>query len=297
MSRIQRVFEASIPADFVLLWSSGFIAAKFGLPYAEPYTLLFFRFAFTLALLVILIALFRPAAPADWRQKIHLMVAGGLIHGVYLGGVFTAIKSGMSAGLIALLVGFQPLLTTLLAPFLFQQRITWVQWSGVLLGLVGVALIIGLGGAHMAQVSGGALLAAFIALLGITAGTIYQKKFCADNALLSSAFYQYIATALIFGVAAFSQESMQVQWTGSLIFALAWLVLALSLGAILLLTFLIKHGEAHKVASWFYLVPAATAVEAYFVFGEDLGLRKIIGIIVVAVAVMLATSERRLTAN
>lgn len=293
MSRFHRLFEATIPAWFVFLWSTGFIAAKFGLPYAEPYTLLFYRFAIALVFLLVLFVYFRPAAPADNRQKLHLMVAGSLIHGVYLGGVFTAIKSGMAAGMIALLVGLQPLLTTLLAPFLFKQRIGWIQWSGVLLGLVGVGLIIGLGGPHVEHISRVGFIAATTALLGISAGTVYQKKFCSENALLSSAFYQYLPTVVIFGIAAFFFETMQVQWTSSLIIALAWLVLGLSIGAILLLTYLIKHGEAHKVASWFYLVPAATAVEAYFIFDEDLGLRKITGIVVVAFAVVLATWERR----
>lgn len=291
MQHYKRLFQTAIPALFVLLWSTGFIGAKFGLPYAEPYTLLFYRFLLTLLLLSGLIAYFRPAMPAGWRQKAHLMVSGSLIHGVYLGGVFTAIKSGMPAGLIALLVGLQPLLTTLLAPFVFRQRIGIAQWSGVLLGLVGVGLILGIGGGHIAHISLKALAAAVVALIGITAGAIYQKKFCANNALLSSALYQYLSTVVIFGCGAFFFETMRVQWTYPFVFSLLWLVLVLSIGAILLLTYLIKHGEAHQVASWFYLVPAATALEAFWIFDEALGPGKIAGIAVVALAVMLVTRE------
>jgi drug/metabolite transporter (DMT)-like permease len=291
---MKRLFVTGIPALFVLLWSTGFIGAKFGLPYAEPYTMLFYRFVLTLLVLAALIAYFRPAMPASGRQKLHLMVSGGLIHGAYLGGVFTAIKLGMSAGLIALLVGLQPLLTTLVTPFVFGQGISLVQWSGVLLGLLGVGLILDLGGAHMAHAGYPALLAAAVALVGITTGTLYQKKFCAQNALLSSALYQYLSTVVIFGVGAFFFESMQVQWTTPFVLSLLWLVLGLSIGAILLLTYLIKHGAAQKVASWFYLVPAATALEAFWVFDEELGLRKIIGIVVVVFAVVLATREKRI---
>jgi len=292
MHRFKRLFQTSIPALFVLLWSTGFIGAKFGLPYAEPFTLLFYRFLLTLLLLAGLIAYFRPAMPVSGRQKLHLMVSGSLIHGAYLGGVFSAIKLGMSAGLIALLVGLQPLLTTLVTPFVFRQRIGIVQWSGVVLGLLGVGLILDIGGAHMAHLGYPALLAAAVALIGITAGTLYQKKFCAQNALLSSALYQYLPTIVIFGLGAFFFESMQVQWTTPFVLSLLWLVLGLSIGAILLLTYLIKHGAAHKVASWFYLVPAATALEAFWVFDEELGLRKITGIVVVVFAVVLATREK-----
>lgn len=293
MHPFKQLFQTSIPALFVFLWSTGFIGAKFGLPYAEPYTLLFYRFLLTLLLLAGLIAYFRPAMPSG-RQKWHLMVSGSLIHGAYLGGVFTAIKLGMSAGLIALLVGLQPLLTTLVTPFVFRQRIGIVQWSGVLLGLLGVGLILDIGGAHRAHIGHQALIAAVVALIGITAGTLYQKKFCANNALLSSAWYQYLSTVVIFGLGAFFFETMQVQWTTPFVLSLLWLVLGLSIGAILLLTYLIKHGAAHKVASWFYLVPAATALEAFWVFDEELGLRKIIGIVVVVLAVLLATREKRI---
>lgn len=290
---LKRAFHANIPLLFVLLWSTGFIGAKYGLPYAEPYTLLFLRFVLTLALLVALIAHFKPAPPADWRQRLHLMVSGSLIHGAYLGGVFTAIKAGMPAGLCALIVGLQPLLTTISAPLLLGERVTRLQWLGVVLGLFGLSLIFASGGSLAAPISRHAASAAVIALLGITAGTLYQKKFCGHNEILSSAFYQYLSTVVIFGLGAWLFESRDIQLTHQLVFAIFWLAIVLSIGAILLLNHLIKHGEIHKVSSLFYLVPAVTAVEAAWLFDERLGIEKIAGMAIVAFSVFIVVRRGR----
>lgn len=284
---LKRVFLANIPLLFVLLWSTGFIGAKYGLPYAEPYTLLFLRFVLTLALLVALIAYFKPAPPANWRQRFHLMVSGSLIHGAYLGGVFTSIKAGMPAGLCALIVGLQPLLTTISAPLLLGERVTRMQWLGVVLGLFGLTLIFAAGSNHAAPFNQHAAWAAVIALLGITAGTLYQKKFCAHNEILSSAFFQYLSTVVIFGLGTYLFESREIQFTHQLIFAIFWLAIVLSIGAILLLNYLIKHGEIHKVSSLFYLVPAVTALEAAWLFDEKLGIEKIAGMAIVTFSVFI----------
>lgn len=284
---LKRVFLANIPLLFVLLWSTGFIGAKYGLPYAEPYTLLFLRFVLTLALLVALIAYFKPAPPANWRQRFHLMVSGSLIHGAYLGGVFTSIKAGMPAGLCALIVGLQPLLTTISAPLLLGERVTRMQWLGVVLGLFGLILIFATGSNHAAPFNQHAAGAAVIALLGITAGTLYQKKFCAHNEILSSAFFQYLSTVVIFGLGTYLFESREIQFTHQLIFAIFWLAIVLSIGAILLLNYLIKHGEIHKVSSLFYLVPAVTALEAAWLFDEKLGIEKIAGMAIVTFSVFI----------
>jgi drug/metabolite transporter (DMT)-like permease len=294
MHAFKRVFQNSIPALFVLLWSTGFLGAKYGLPYAEPYTLLFLRFLLAWILLAMLVAYFRPQMPTGWRQRLHLLVSGGMIHGAYLGGVFTAIKMGMSAGLCALLVGLQPLLTTVLMPWLFGRPVSAAQWTGILLGLAGIVLLLTGGSSHLAEpVPASAVIAAIIALAGITAGTLYQKKFCSDNALLSGTLFQYVSPVILFGAGAGLFETMEIRFTHQFLLALAWLVVGLSIGAVLLLMHLIKHGESHKVASFFYLVPAVTAIEAFFLFGEGLGLAKVFGIGIVAVSVRLVTKERR----
>ncbi len=280
------------PALFVFLWSTGFIGSKYGLAYAEPYTLLFMRMALTLGVLGVLLRRFRPVMPQNWTQRGHLMLSGLLLHGLYLGGVFSAIKGGMSTGLTALLVGLQPVLIALLAPWWLRERVSLVHWLGVLLGAAGIYVVLGAGGTFE---HGGshALLAAMIALLGITSGALYQKRYCAHHDLLTIAFFQYLPTLALFALGSLLFESRSVTWNAQLVLALLWLTFALSIGAILLLSYLIKHGEASKVTSLFYLVPPATAIEAYLLFDEPLGLLKIAGMGLVACGVYLVMRPRR----
>jgi drug/metabolite transporter (DMT)-like permease len=280
-----RFVAANAPLLFVLLWSTGYLGAKAGLPYAEPFTLLCLRFVLALLLLAPLVAWLKPAMAMSGRERAHLMVSGLLLHGVYLGGVFAAIELGLSAGLTALIVGAQPLLTSLAAPLLFGERPGVRHWVGILLGLAGITLILG-GGAD-ADFALPALLAAVAALGGITAGTLYQKRFCSRHDLLAVTVHQYLPTAVLFGAAALVFETREIDWTVPFVAALLWLVLALSLGAILLLTHLIKHGEAARVSSLFYLVPPVTAVEAWLLFDEPLGWGKVAGIALVALGVWL----------
>lgn len=285
MPDLTRLVATNAPMLFVLLWSTGYIGAKYGLPYAEPFTLLFLRFVLALALLAPLVMWLKPAMAMSGRERGHLMLSGLLLHGVYLGGVFAAIELGLSAGLTALIVGAQPLLTSLAAPLLLGERPSARHWLGVALGLVGISLILG-GGAD-AGIALPALLAAVAALFGITAGTLYQKRFCTQHDLLAVTVHQYLPTVALFGVVALLFETREVEWTAQFVAALLWLVLALSLGAILLLTWLIKHGEASKVASLFYLVPPVTAIEAWLLFDEPLGWVKVVGIVLVALGVWL----------
>jgi drug/metabolite transporter (DMT)-like permease len=285
VTELRRLVAANAPTLFVLLWSTGYLGAKAGLPYTEPFTLLFLRFVLALLLLAPLVAWLKPAMAMSGRERGHLMVSGLLLHGAYLGGVFAAIGLGLSAGLTALIVGAQPLLTSLAAPFLFGERPRLLHWVGLVLGFAGITLILG-GGAD-AAVAPAAALAAGAALVGITAGTLYQKRFCAQHDLLAVTVHQYLPTVVLFGVVALAFETREVEWTLQFVAALLWLVLALSLGAILLLTWLIKHGEASKVASLFYLVPPVTAVEAWLLFGEPLGGLKVAGIALVALGVWL----------
>lgn len=286
---MNRFVSANAPGLFVLLWSTGFIGAKYGLPYAEPFTLLFLRFVLTLLLLAPLVWLYRPELAMPWRERGHLMVSGLLLHGVYLGGIFTAIKLGLAAGVTALIVGLQPLLTSLAAPLLFGERTNALHWLGIGIGLGGIYLILGAAGASPAPA---VLWPAVAALFGITAGTLYQKRYCSQHDLLAVAVHQYLPTVALFGLGALLTETREVAWTGQFVAALLWLVLALSIGAILLLSHLIKHGEASKVSSLFYLVPPATAIEAWLLFGEPLGLLKIAGIALVALGVYLVMRNK-----
>ncbi len=283
--KLQEITVAIAPALFVLLWSTGFIGAKFGLPYAEPLTFLYVRF---LAVLVI-VAIFAwvTQAPVPNRYEIfHSFISGLLVHAVYLGGVFVSIHHGMPAGISALIVGLQPLLTSTIANSMLGERVSLLQWIGLLLGLIGLVLVvhdrIGTG-----EATTFALITCFAALLGITFGTLYQKQFASKVDLRSSMVVQFAAAALFCGVGAGLFETGVIQWTGEFIFALSWLVIVLSCGAIFLLMFLIRRSAATRVASLFYLVPPVTALMAWGMFGERLSPLALLGMAVCVAGVFL----------
>jgi drug/metabolite transporter (DMT)-like permease len=291
-TRLDAALLASMPVLFVALWSTGFIGAKFGLPHAEPFTFLFVRFALTLALLVPLVKLMASGWPAGWRLKGHIAVSGLLVHGAYLGGVFYGIYLGMPAGLTALLVGLQPLLTATLAGPLLGERISAIQWLGLALGLAGITLVLGSKldpGAMLFQGFGlDALACVLVALAGITLGTLYQKRFCTGMPLLSGTVVQYLAAGAVLGLGALLLEERSIEWTGTFILTMAWLVLVLSIAAILLLMALIRRGEASRVASLFYLVPPVTALQAWWLFDERLPLVALVGMAITIAGVVLA---------
>ncbi|AWR85260.1 DMT family transporter [Meiothermus taiwanensis] len=278
------------PIIFVLLWSTGFVGAKFGLPYAEPFTFLWVRMLIVAGLLTALAGLLRSAWPRGWALNLHIGVSGLLLHAGYLGGVFFAISRGMPAGLAALIVGLQPILTALLAQPLLRERVGMVQWAGLLLGFVGVGLVVGEKalGARVLPIEPSAFAAIVLALFSTTLGTLYQKRFAVQMPLIGGTVVQYLAAAVgLFVLALLFGETMQIQWTPQFILAMAWLVLVLSVGAILLLMYLIRHNSASRVASLFYLVPPATALEAYFLFGERLGGLALLGMGLAALGVAL----------
>ncbi|HWR88297.1 MAG TPA: DMT family transporter, partial [Acidiferrobacterales bacterium] len=236
----------------MLLWSTGFIGAKLGLPYAEPLTFLLIRFVCVIGLLGLLAIGLRRPWPRDARQYGHLAVAGSLLHGGYLSGVFSAIHHGMGAGVVALIVALQPLLTAFLGGWMLGERVAHRQWIGFVLGFGGVVLVVwdklGVGGITLAS-----LLLSAMALLSMTTGTLYQKRYCAGMDLWSGSVVQFAAAALVLLPFALWIETMQVRWTGRFIFALSWLILVLSIGAISLLHILIKRGAATRVSALFYL--------------------------------------------
>jgi drug/metabolite transporter (DMT)-like permease len=272
-----------IPLFFVFLWSTGFIAAKYGLPYAPPLSFLILRCVGAVLFLIPMVL----ASRAPWpRGRIgHVAVAGLLLQAGYLGGVWSAIKLGMPAGLSALIVGMQPILTAFAAP-LVGERVSRRQWVGLLLGLAGVGLVVA-ARISLAGLSPTAIGLCLLALLSITTGTLYQKRFCPRFDLRTGTLIQFSASALLLLPLAVVLEDFgpslgKVHWTPQFIGALLWSTLALSIGAIFLLFRLISRNDATKVTSLLYLTPPTTAVMAWLMFGEALS---VLGLAGMAVAV------------
>jgi drug/metabolite transporter (DMT)-like permease len=274
------------PFLFVFLWSTGFIGAKYGLPYAEPLSFLLTRYGFVIALMTVIALATRAPWPQEPVQWLHVAVSGLLVHAIYLGGVFVAIKHGLPAGVTALVVGMQPLLTALGAGWLLNEKVSGQQWGGLALGFVGVSLVVS-GKFGEGAALGPMLVPALVALLGITAGTLYQKRFCAQFDLRTGSVIQFVPTAILTAIAVAWFEELRIEWTPDFIFALGWLVLVLSLGAISLLNLLIRSGSAVNVASLFYLTPLSTALIAWAVFGEKLTLTAAAGMLLAVSGVYL----------
>ena len=282
IARFTRVF----PLLFVVLWSTGFIGARLGLPHTEPLTFLFVRYVAVVVLMLAIALATRAPWPQGWRAWFHIGVAGLLLHGVYLGGVFIAISLGLPAGVAALVVGVQPLLTAIGAGWLLGETVLRRQWVGLLLGLGGVALVVA---NKMGSVFGlHAIVPCVIALLAITAGTLYQKRFCPRFDWRSGAVAQFVPTALATGLCAWVFETGRMDLTGEMVFALVWLVLVLSVGAVSLLNWLIRQSSAVNIASLFYLVPPCTAVVAWALFGESFSQLALVGMALVVGGVYLA---------
>ncbi|MEO7108103.1 MAG: DMT family transporter [Rhodoferax sp.] len=287
---VRASLTALYPLLFVALWSTGFIGAKFGLPFAGPLTFLSLRYAIVLVLMGALAVYMRAPWPRTAQEWLHIAVTGVLVHGVYLGGVFISISHGLPAGVTAIVVGLQPVLTALGAGVLLGERVRPTQWIGLALGFVGVALVV----AHKVTAGAGGglllnlLLPALVALVAITGGTLYQKRFCPSFDLRTGSVIQFLPTLALTGLAAMATETMAVQWTPSFVFALGWLVLVLSLGAVTLLNVLIRSGSAVNVASLFYLVPPTTALIAWAVFGETFTGLALLGMVLTVLGVWLA---------
>jgi drug/metabolite transporter (DMT)-like permease len=283
--RLSNLAIAAAPMLFVLLWSTGFIGARFGLPYIEPMTFLAVRMVFVV-LIMTAIALIGRARWLHGGEIGHSLVAGALVHGLYLGGVFIAISQGVPAGISALIPGLQPILTSTIANRFMGETVTKLQWFGLVLGLIGVALVLH----DRAIVDAGSAvgwIASFGSLFGITLGTLYQKRYCGRIDWRSGNTVQYAGALVLFGLAAFAFETRTIHWSGELIFAMAWLVLVLSIAAVGLMYWLIRRSAATGFASLFYLVPVVTALLAFMLFGEKLDALSIAGMVVCAVGVVL----------
>ena len=285
------------PWLFVWIWSTGFLAAKYGLPYAEPFTLLSYRIALTLIVMFLIMRINKSIWPSSRLAFFHLMITGLLIHGVYLGGVFQAIKWGMPAGLASMIIGLQPLGMAFMAGIILHERVSIKQWMGLIIGLVGLYLVLferfdfaieGL----FSGFSFWAILVVFVSLFGISLGTVYQKRFCSDMDLISGTLVQYFGAFILCITMVICFETGEVQWTNSFIITLAWQVFGLSIGAVLLLMTMIKQDASARVGSYFYLVPALVAIQAWYLFGETMGFISIIGVLLIAFAVAMSISKK-----
>lgn len=290
---LKRILVSSAPGVFVLLWSTGFIGSKLGAPYADPMVFLSIRFLLVLPLLAVIAFAMKTRWPTDAGLIGHCIVTGMLVHGVYLGGIFWAIDNGMPAGASAIVVGLQPVLSVLTASILLNEKVLAKHWAGIAMGGIGLVLVLG---PKLGQVGSGinpwTIAAALAAVIGMSLGTVYQKRFVPTTDLIAATAWQYIG-ALLVTLPITLTESWNVIWSGEFIFALGWLALILSVGAILLLMFLIRQGAVSEVASLFYLVPVAAAIESYFLFGETLTLIQILGMGMIVFAVLIIRLKPR----
>ena len=283
-----------MPAVFVLIWSTGFIVAKFGLPYAPALTFLVIRYLLSMACFLVWIALSRAAWPRLARQWAHLGVTGVLMHAGYLGGVWVAVKSGMGSGLIALIVGLQPVLTALWISAVHspanaknaQSSITPRQWLGLVLGLGGLLLVVARKFGTGNEVTALTLGCSIFALLSITAGTLYQKRFVQPCDVRTANTIQLLAAFIVTCPLVFLEHEAIV-WNHYFVGAMAWSVLALTLGGSSLLYLLIQRGAATAVTSLFYLVPPTTALMAWALFGESITVVTVAGTALTALGVSL----------
>jgi drug/metabolite transporter (DMT)-like permease len=277
------------PPLFILIWATGYLAAKLAAPYADPLTFLSWRYAGVVALMLGLAL----AARAPWptpRQMLHLAIAGIGIQALYLGGVWVAIRQGLPAGTAALIVNLQPVLVAAAAP-LIGERVAPRQWLGVALGLAGVVLVIW----HKLNLGAGfgpALLLCLTALLGITAGTLYQKRFVPHFDLRTGQVMQFLASLAVTLPLAWAFEPMRVEWNAQVLLAMAWSILVLTAGGISLMFYMLRHGRVTAVSSTMYVVPCVTSVMAWLLFGETLGAQAIAGMGVTLLGVYLVVAKR-----
>ena len=279
------ILERFAPALFVLLWSTGFVGAKYGLPYADPFVFLAVRVLIAAMLLFALAKVMRMPVRIGRSAVIRSGLIGFFLHACYLGGVFYSIAQGLPAGVAAVVTSLQPVLVSILAVKVLGEKLRPRQVIGLFVGLLGVILV--LGPSFDAQIPMPALIAIFVALIGSTTATLLQKKIGADIPLLSGTAYQYLFSGLVLGVIAIATQETSINWNFRFTVAFVWLLLVLSVGAILLLLWLLNSGSAAKVSSLFYLVPPATAVEAFVLFGEKVNTQGFLGIGITALGVWL----------
>jgi drug/metabolite transporter (DMT)-like permease len=277
----------SMPLMFIVLWSSGYIGGAIGLNYAEPFTMTLFRFGSAAAILA-LVGFVTKAPWPSGMQLFHIAVVGVLIQATQFGGLYSGMNEGVPAAVSALIVGTMPIFTALGAGFFLGEKVTRKQWAGLLLGIVGVALVVS-EGLTFSGIDLEGYLYVCVALFGITSGTLYQKKFCQSMDLRTGGAIQLSVAAVIMLLLANNLETMNIDWGFGFIASTAWLALMNSIGAISLMYIMLRQGKAAKVASLFYLIPPTTAIMATLILGDELQLIEIFGFTVVVAGVYLAT--------
>jgi len=285
MSLLDRI----APPLFIFIWATGYLAAKLAAPYADPLTFLSWRYAGVVVLMLGLAFAARAAWPTP-RQMLHLAIAGIGIQALYLAGVWVAIRQGLPAGTAALVVNLQPVLVAAAAP-LIGERVAPRQWLGVALGLAGVVLVIW----HKLSLGTGfglPLLLCLMALLGITAGTLYQKRFVPHFDLRTGQVVQFMASLAVTLPLAWAFEPMRIEWNAHVLIAMAWSILVLTAGGISLMFYMLRHGRVTAVTSTMYLVPSVTSVMAWLLFGDTLGAQAIAGMGVTLLGVYLVVAKR-----
>ena len=277
--------ERFAPALFVLLWSTGFVGAKYGLPYADPFIFLSVRILIAAILLFALASMLKMPVGIGRQAVARSGLIGFFLHACYLGGVFYSISLGLQAGVAAVVTSLQPVLVSVFAVKVLGEQLRRTQIIGLLIGLFGVVLV--LGPSIDSHIPTPAIIAILVALVGSTSATLLQKKLGADIPLVSGTAYQYLFSGCVLGLIALATQETSITWSLQFVAAFSWLVLVLSVGAILLLLWLLNTGSAAKVSSLFYLVPPATAIEAFFLFGEKVNTQGFLGIGITALGVWL----------
>ena len=277
------------PLLFVALWSTGFVGAKYGLPYADPFIFLAVRVLIAAVILFAVAAIMKSPIAIGSSAITRSSAIGFFLHACYLGGVFFSISKGLPAGVAAVVTSLQPVLVSLLAVKVLGEQLRRRQIVGLVLGLIGVVLVLGPSFEASIPVSG--VIGILVALVGSTTATLLQKKIGADVPLIAGTAYQYLASGLILAIAAVATGGTHIQWSGKFILAFIWLIAVLSVGAILLLLWLLNQGSAASVSSLFYLIPPATALEAFFLFGEKVNTQGFLGIGITALGVWLVIAN------
>jgi drug/metabolite transporter (DMT)-like permease len=289
-------FIRAAPLTFALFWSSGFIVAKYAAPDADPFTFLVARFGATIVILASIAVASRAPWPASAREAGHSVMAGVLLHGGYVGGVWWAVAQGLPAGISGLITAAQPLLTALLAAPLLGERVSRRQWCGIVVGFIGIVLVLAPRLSAVDTVVLGTvalpMIVNFGATVSVTLGTFYQKRFVAVADLRTGICLQFVGALAVVAPIALAAETLRFDVNATLLAALAWSVLVMSMAAIALLLLMIRHGELSRVAMLIYLVPPLTALEAFILFGESLSAVQVIGMAVTAAGVWLATRRR-----
>ena len=286
--------ERYAPALFVFLWSTGFVGAKYIVPYAEPFTFLAIRYFLAALILFAIAYAFKQPLKLNKEQFKASFAVGILLHVIYIGGVFYAVSLGGSAGISAVIVSIQPVLVSLLAVPLLGERLRWIQVVGLFLGVVGIALLLlpkVFQGDYTASTSVIGIVICVIALLGTSGGYLVQKKLGSDIPFLSGTGAQYAISAIAFAILSVATEDQIIQWVPEFFFGLAWIVFMLSIASIVLLYGMLRTGSASKVSSLYYLVPPVAAIQAYFLFDEVIGLVGMIGMAFAGLGVVLVMRQ------